>query len=293
MVTAFITALRPRQWSKNLVIFAGLVFAQKLLQLSCLKTSLLAFIAFCLCASSVYLINDIKDIEKDRLHPVKRLRPVPAGIITPTQAGILSAILAFSSLALAFALNLNFGLMLSFYWAMMIAYTFRLKHVVIVDILIISAGFIIRALSGAVVLEVMISRWLIACTIFLSLFLILAKRRNEIIEMGNGATNHRAILGEYGERFLDQMIAVVTACTVISYVLYTVDPETVAKFGTHNLIFTIPFVIYGIFRYLYLVYQRNLGGRPEVVLLTDRPLIFSLCLWVLAAMLIIYQTTLK
>lgn len=288
MLTALVAAMRPKQWTKNLVIFAGLVFSQHFFDVSYLKTSVLAFIAFCLNASSVYLINDLKDIEQDKLHPVKKNRPLPSGKITPTQASIFSLILAVFSLALAFGLGRDYGLLLTFYWIMMISYSFKFKHVVIVDILIISVGFIIRAVSGAVVLDVTISRWLLACAIFLSLFLILAKRRNEIVELGTNAANHRAILEEYGERFLDQMIAVVTACTIISYVLYTVDPETASKFQTHNLVLTVPFVIYGIFRYLYLVYQRNLGGRPEVVLLTDRPIVFSVFLWILVSIVIVY-----
>lgn len=288
MPTALIAAMRPKQWTKNLVIFAGLVFSQNFFHLGFLKVSVLAFIAFCLNASSVYIINDIKDLEQDRLHPVKKFRPLPAGRISTRQATFLSVILAVISLALAFWLNLHYGALLALYWVMMIVYSFALKHVVIVDIMIISAGFIIRAISGAVVLDVMISRWLLACAIFLSLFLILAKRRNEIVELGANASEHRAILDEYGERFLDQMIAVVTACTVISYVLYTVDPGTVQKFHTANLILTVPFVIYGIFRYLYLVYQKNMGGRPEMILLADRPLLLSVFLWVAVSVFILY-----
>ncbi len=288
MPTALIAAMRPKQWTKNLVIFAGLVFSQNFFHLGFLKVSVLAFIAFCLNASSVYIINDIKDLEQDRLHPVKKFRPLPAGRISTRQATFLSVILAVTSLVLAFWLNLHYGALLALYWVMMIVYSFALKHVVIVDIMIISAGFIIRAISGAVVLDVMISRWLLACAIFLSLFLILAKRRNEIVELGANASEHRAILDEYGERFLDQMIAVVTACTVISYVLYTVDPGTVQKFHTANLILTVPFVIYGIFRYLYLVYQKNMGGRPEMILLADRPLLLSVFLWVAVSVFILY-----
>jgi 4-hydroxybenzoate polyprenyltransferase len=288
MITALIVALRPKQWSKNLVIFAGLIFAQKVFETGYLQLSLLAFVAFCLNAGAVYLINDLKDLEQDKLHPIKKNRPLPSGRISSTQAIVASIFFSAGSLILAFSLNLNFGILLAAYWLMMIAYSFSLKHIVIVDILVISAGFIIRAISGAVVLDVVISRWLVACAIFLSLFLILAKRRNEIIELGSTASNHRAILQEYGERFLDQMIAVVTACTIFSYVLYTADPETVEKFHTHNLILTTPFVLYGIFRYLYLVYQRNLGGRPEMVLLTDRPLIFSVLLWIIVSMIIVY-----
>jgi 4-hydroxybenzoate polyprenyltransferase len=288
MLSAVIAAMRPKQWSKNLIIFAGLVFSQNFFHLDFLKTSVLAFVAFCLAASSVYMINDIKDIERDRLHPVKKLRPLPAGRISVSSVTVISLILAAISISLAFWLHRDYGMLLVLYWIMMVVYSFKLKHMVIVDIIVISSGFIIRAVSGAVVLDVVISRWLLACTIFLSLFLILAKRRIEIVEMGTEAANHRAILEEYGERFLDQMIAAVTACTIISYVLYTVDPGTVEKFQTHQLIWTVPFVVYGIFRYLYLVYQKNLGGRPEMILLNDRPILVAVALWIIVSMFIVY-----
>lgn len=287
-MTVLLAAMRPKQWTKNLVIFAGLIFSQNLFHPVYLRTSILAFIAFCLAASSVYLINDLKDIEQDRLHPIKKLRPLPSGKIKPGMAIPFSILLTVLSIALAFWLNRNYGILLLVYWVMMTIYSFKLKNLVIVDILVISFGFIIRAVSGAVVLDVMISRWLLGCAIFLSLFLILAKRRNEIVEMGQEAVNHRAILEEYGERFLDQMIAAVTACTIMSYVLYTVDPGTVEKFQTSGLVYTVPFVIYGIFRYLYLVYQKNMGGRPEMIFLADRPLLISVFLWIVVAMIIVY-----
>jgi 4-hydroxybenzoate polyprenyltransferase len=288
MISALVVSMRPRQWTKNLILFAGLVFSKHFFDIAYLRVSILAFAAFCLTASSVYLLNDLRDLEQDKLHPIKKNRPLPAGRITPTQVLTFSLIFALIALPLAFLLRRSYGYLLLFYWLMMLAYSFKLKHVVIVDILIISAGFFLRALAGAIVLNVMISRWLIACAIFLSLFLILAKRRSEIIELGDAAVNHRAILQEYGERFLDQMIAVVTACTIITYVLYTLDPETIQKFQTHNLILTVPWVIYGIFRYLYLVYQHNLGGRPEIVLLTDRPLLTAIVLWITTSMVIVY-----
>ncbi len=288
MAKALLTAMRPKQWTKNLIIFAGLVFSQNIFHPAYLVSSLLGFAAFCLNASAVYLINDLKDLEADKLHPVKRLRPLPSGRITTGQAAVAAVLLSVFSLVLAFQINRNFGYLVLTYWVMMILYSFKLKQVVVVDILVISSGFIIRAVSGAVVLDVVISRWLLACTIFLSLFLILAKRRNEIIELGKNAGEHRETLQEYSEKFLDQMIAAVTACTIISYVLYTVDPETVAKFGTTGLIWTVPFVIYGIFRYLYLVYQRNLGGRPEMMLFLDIPLLFSVFLWIAASIFIVY-----
>ncbi len=288
MISALVVSMRPKQWTKNLIIFAGLVFSQHFFDFDYLRVSIFAFAAFCLAASSVYLLNDLRDLELDKQHPIKKNRPLPAGRVTPSQVLIFSIILALIALPIAFFLRFSYGLLLLLYWILMLAYSFKLKHVVIVDILIISAGFFLRAVAGAVVLDVMISRWLIACAIFLSLFLILAKRRSEIIELGDVAVNHRAILEEYGERFLDQMIAVVTACTIITYVLYTLDPETIQKFHTHNLILTVPWVIYGIFRYLYLVYQHNLGARPEIVLLTDRPLLIAIALWAATSMVIVY-----
>jgi 4-hydroxybenzoate polyprenyltransferase len=288
MVKALLISMRPKQWTKNLIIFAGLVFSQNIFHPDYLVTSMVAFAAFCLNASAIYLINDIKDLEADKLHPIKKSRPLASGRISMLKAATTAVLLSILSLGLAFQLNRDFGFLVLTYWGLMILYSFKLKQVVVVDILVISGGFIIRAVSGAVVLDVVISRWLLACAIFLSLFLILAKRRVEIIELGSNAGDHRGTLQEYGERFLDQMIAAVTACTIISYVLYTVDPGTVEKFNTTGLIWTVPFVIYGIFRYLYLVYQRNLGGRPEMILVTDKPLLLSVFLWIVASIFIVY-----
>ena len=288
MFIDYIVALRPKQWIKNLILFAGLIFAHKFFDAFLVLRTLLAFAAFCLVSSSIYLINDIRDIESDRLHPLKKFRPLASGKIGRGAALRLAVILAVISLSFGFWLNRDFGLTVAIYFAGMLAYNFFFKHVVILDILIIAGGFILRAVAGAVVVEVNISSWLLVCTTFLALFLVISKRRHEIISLGENAAEHRKILEEYGERFLDQMIGIVTACTIMAYMLYTVDQATIDKFGTGNLILTSPFVLFGVFRYLYLVYQRNQGGHPELLLLNDFPLILTILGWIVAAFIIIY-----
>ena len=288
MIKDYIRALRPKQWSKNLLLFAGLIFAQKFFDLNLVLKAVAAFITFCFTASSIYLINDIRDIESDKLHPVKCLRPIASGKIPRNSAVRLAVILAVCSLACAFLIDRKYGALLLLYFAAMMAYNFFLKHIVIIDILIIAGGFILRAVAGAVVVEVSISSWLLVCTTFLALFMVISKRRHEIISLGDNAANHRKILEEYGEKFLDQMISIVTASTIMAYMLYTVDQTTIAKFGTHNLLLTSPLVLFGIFRYLYLVYQRNMGGHPELILLNDPPLIITIIIWIISVFIIIY-----
>ena len=292
MIADYFRALRPRQWTKNIILFAGIVFGQKFFHLDLICISLAAFIDFCLLASSVYIINDIEDIETDRLHPIKKERPIASGKISIGSAWVLALILAVVSLTAAYFINHNYFILALSYFIGMIFYSHFLKHMVIIDLIIIAGGFVLRAVAGAVVVGVTISSWLLVCATFIALFLVLSKRRHEVILLGDNAKNHRKILEEYGDKFLDQMIAIVTACTLMAYMLYTVDPVTVKKFDTHNLILTSPFVLFGIFRYLYLVYQKDKGGHPEQVLLSDPPLIASIILWGMVAMLIIYSKNL-
>jgi 4-hydroxybenzoate polyprenyltransferase len=280
--------LRPRQWSKNLILFAGLIFAKKFFEPDLVLKAVSAFVDFCILASSIYIFNDLKDIESDKLHPTKKFRPIPSGKISPHRAVILGIILAVLSLLWAYYIERSYFLLCAIYFLGMLSYSFFLKHVVIIDIMIIAGGFVLRAVAGALAVGVTISSWLLVCGTFLALFLIISKRRHEVILLGEEAKSHRKILEEYGDRFLDQMIAIVTAATLISYMLYTVDPQTISKFGTHNLLLTAPFVLYGIFRYLYLVFQKNKGGHPEQVLLEDPPLIIAIALWVVTAIVIIY-----
>jgi 4-hydroxybenzoate polyprenyltransferase len=281
-------AMRPKQWVKNVFIFAGLIFSRNLFDASLLTKVFLGFILFCLGASSVYIFNDICDIEKDKEHPEKCKRPLAAGHINLTKAYLASTTFAATALIGAFFLDLRFFVILTVYVGMNIAYSVKLKHIVILDVMCIAFGFVFRVLAGTALAGVQASDWLIICTITISLFLGFSKRRHELTLVGANAENHRKVLSDYSIVFLDQMIAVATACSVMSYALYTIADETIARFSTRNLVFTIPFVIYGIYRYLYLLYQKQIGGNPTSALLTDFPLLLNGLLWVGAIILIIY-----
>ena len=275
----WIRALRPKQWTKNALVFAALIFAHQFQDPRHLLTSLVAFLLFCALASSVYLVNDVCDLEEDRKHPRKCHRPLAAGIISPATGLVSALFLAALGLGGFFTLNVASGVIAVSYVALQAAYSFRLKHVVILDVLCVSLGFVLRAAIGATALNVAISPWLLICTILLALFLALSKRRQELQSWGPDAVNHRPILGEYSQYLLDQMIAVVTASTLMSYCLYTISERTITQLGTDKLMYTIPFVIYGIFRYLYLVHQRDAGEAPDRVLLTDAPLLVNVLLY--------------
>jgi 4-hydroxybenzoate polyprenyltransferase len=280
--------MRPRQWSKNLILFAALIFSQSLFQLTMLRDNSIAFIIFCFLSGSVYILNDLIDLEQDRNHPKKSKRPLAAGKLTPSVAIISGIILVTLSLISAFCLNTNFAWIALSYFILQIAYSTLLKHIVILDVLTVSAGFVLRAIAGGEVINVPISSWLLICTILLALFLALGKRRHELILLEENAVNHRKILYEYSPGLLDQMISVATASTVIGYALYTMSAETIKKFQTDNLKYTIPFVLYGIFRYLYLIHQRQEGGSPEKILLNDKPLIINIILYLFTVWLFIY-----
>jgi 4-hydroxybenzoate polyprenyltransferase len=282
-------ALRPAQWTKNLVIFAGLLFGKRLFDATAVVEAVSAFAVFCVLSGVVYLVNDIADRESDRVHPLKARRAIASGALpVPVAAGTALALGAVG-LAAAYLIGQGFAAVAAAYLLLQILYSGPLKHIVIIDVLTIAIGFVLRAAAGAVAVHVQISHWLLVCTILLALFIGLAKRRHEIVLLAGGATSHRPILGEYSAYLLDQMIGVVTASTLISYVFYTISPETQAKFGTSWLGLTIPFPLYGIFRYLYLVHQREGGGSPADLLLTDRPLLTCVALWALAVALIIYR----
>jgi 4-hydroxybenzoate polyprenyltransferase len=282
-------SLRPAQWTKNLVIFAGLIFGKKLLDAGAVGDAIAAFIVFCTLSGVVYLVNDLADRESDRRHPLKARRPIASGALPVAVAK--GAALAFGGAALvaAYLIGQGFAGVAVAYLVLQLLYSGPLKHIIIIDVLTIAIGFVLRAVAGAVAVHVEISHWLFVCTILLALFLALAKRRQEIVLLAEGATTHRPILGEYTAYLLDQMIGVVTASTLIAYVFYTISPETQAKFGTPWLGLTIPYPLYGIFRYLYLVHQREGGGSPADLLLTDRPLLTCVALWALAVAVIIYR----
>jgi 4-hydroxybenzoate polyprenyltransferase len=284
---ALLASLRPRQWVKNLFVFAGVIFSQQMLT-PLAWTALGAFAIFCGLSGAIYLFNDVVDAERDRLHPSKRRRPIASGELSRATAVIFGTLLLAGCLAAAFRIAASFGLVALGYAALLTAYSVWLKHVVILDVLTVATGFVLRAVAGAVAVDAEISGWLLICTILIALFLALGKRRHEYRSLARHAAAHRPILAEYSESFLDQMISVVTASTVTAYALYTMSPETVAKFHTRLLPLTLPFVLYGIFRYLYLLYRRDLGGNPSDLLVTDKALLFDALLWMLATFAIIY-----
>jgi 4-hydroxybenzoate polyprenyltransferase len=285
-VVGLIRETRPKQWSKNLLLFFGLIFALKLSDPNLVARAAAGFAVFCLASSGVYLFNDLADVERDRMHPTKKFRPLAAGVISPAQAIALGVILFVVALVAAFSLGLTFGLLTLLYIALTSAYSARLKHVVLVDAFVLAAGFVIRAAAGAVVIGVPISPWLYVCTILASLFLALGKRRSELVLLNAGAGHHRRILDEYSLPLLDQLIVVVTSAMVMAYSLYTFSAENLPI--DHSMMLTLPFVLYGLFRYMYLMHQRNGGGSPEEALLGDRPLLASAVLWILSAVVILY-----
>jgi 4-hydroxybenzoate polyprenyltransferase len=275
--------MRPKQWTKNLVVFAGIIFAQKIFIESYVLKTLFAFAIFCVLSGSVYIINDIVDIEKDRAHPHKKFRPLASSRLNASLAAGFAVLAAVASLGAAFWLNINFGSSAVAYLALTTAYSFKLKNVVIVDVLAIAIGFVFRAVAGATAIMVNISPWLLVCTFLLALFLALTKRRHELLLLEGDAFLHRKILDEYKPEMLEQMISVVTSSTVMAYSLYTFTSG-----HSQYLMGTIPFVIYGVFRYMYLVHQKNIGGSPESALFRDWPMVINILLWGISCSLILH-----
>ena len=294
---SLLVSLRPSQWTKNLIVFAGLLFGQRgtapaFVDPHAILQALGAFAIFCALSGVVYLINDVADREKDRLHPRKRYRPIASGAVSPGLALGAAAVLAAAGFGAAYALRPAFALVAVAYVGLQALYSGPLKHIVIIDVLSIAVGFVLRAVAGAVAIDVLISHWLLILTILLALFLALSKRRHELVLLADGATGHRPILEEYSPYLLDQMIAVVTASTLVTYVISTVSDETVQKYHTDYLGLTVIFPLYGIFRYLYLVHLKEGGGSPSDMLLADRPLLVCVALWALSVAAIIYGTSL-
>jgi 4-hydroxybenzoate polyprenyltransferase len=283
-----VQSLRPAQWAKNSFVLAPLVFGGLLLDRQALLRGLLALAAVCCTASAVYLVNDLRDREEDRKHPLKRLRPLAAGTLPVPVAVLALVALAAIALALSWRLGAAFIGILGAYTALNLLYTFWFKHLVILDVMSISLGFVLRIEAGAQAMGVQVSRWLFLCTIFLALFLAFSKRRHELTLLAGSASEQRKVLDHYSPAFLDQMINVVTASSVLAYALYAVAPETVEKYHTQNLIFTIPLVLYGIFRYLYLMYQREGERNPTEAILRDPPFLLNILLWGLAVVWIVY-----
>ena len=281
-------SLRPHQWTKNLIIFGALGLGGRLLDASSVLLASAAFLIFCALSGVVYLVNDVADREADRQHPVKRFRPIASGDVPVRTAIGAAVVLVTVALAAAFWLGPLFGVLAASYVGLLALYSGPLKHIVIIDVLTIAIGFVLRAAAGAVAINVPISHWLYVLTILLALFLALSKRRHELVLLEGRATGHRRILEEYSPYLLDQMISVVTASTIVAYAFYTVSPEIVEKLGTDKLVLTLPFPLYGIFRYLYLVHKREGGGSPAEMLVTDRPLLVCVALWAIAVAIIIY-----
>jgi 4-hydroxybenzoate polyprenyltransferase len=284
-----LVSLRPEQWTKNLLVLAGVVFGGRLLEASAVAIAAAAFAIFCALSGAIYLFNDIADRDADQNHPLKRERPIASGQLATTTAVAAGVILGAGGIAAAFAIGTQFGIIAATYVAALLLYSAALKHVVILDVLMIAAGFVLRAVAGAVAVDVPIGHWLLVCTTLLALFLALSKRRHELVLLADGATDHRRILEEYSPYLLDQMIGVVTSSTLIAYTVYATSPDTAARLGTGKLGLTIPFVLYGIFRYLYLVHQKRGGGSPAAMLLTDRPLLGCVALWATSVIALLYS----
>ncbi|MEA4847924.1 MAG: decaprenyl-phosphate phosphoribosyltransferase [Clostridiaceae bacterium] len=280
---SFILLLRPRQWIKNLFLFAALLFSKNIDKPSYIIVSFYAFLCFCMISSTVYIFNDICDIEKDRKHPRKRKRPLAAGIISRREAQILMIVLFPAAVLLSFMLDYGFGFIVMAYLMNNVLYTLYVKNLVILDVMSIALGFILRVSGGAVAIKVAISPWLLLCTFLLALFLGFSKRRNELLVLQEDAHSHRRILDYYSLDFIDNMLSIVTASTLISYSMYTFY----ASDNKHSMV-TILFVLYGIFRYQYIVYNKKMGESPEEIVLTDKPLIVDIMLWILTSIIILY-----
>jgi 4-hydroxybenzoate polyprenyltransferase len=288
-LTLLVRTMRIKQWTKNVFVLSPLLFSKHLLEFDVVLHALAGFFLFSMIASAIYVLNDIVDASTDRLHPVKKLRPIASGNLTTGTAGVAVAVLVPLTLGLAVLVHSGFAIVLAVYFVLNVIYSYVLKKAVIVDVMTIAASFVLRIVAGAVIIDVPISEWLLICTSLLALFLGFSKRRHEITVLEEDAHVHRPVLMEYSTYFLDQMISLVTASTLICYILYTVADETVLKFGK-GLLFTVPFVLYGLFRYYYLVHQKKTGGDPTSEFLSDKPLLANVSFWAISVIVIIYLT---
>ncbi|HXJ68272.1 MAG TPA: decaprenyl-phosphate phosphoribosyltransferase [Verrucomicrobiae bacterium] len=292
-MTPILLALRPKQWTKNLLVFAGVVFAQHASDPALLLRAVAGFVAFSLLASAVYVVNDLKDVDVDRLHPRKRHRPIASGALSPAVAWSVVPVLLVIVAALCSWLGFGFMLVLAAYLASNVAYSFGLKNQVILDVFVIASGFVLRAVAGVELLkpvapETQLSSWLLVCTFFGALFLAVSKRRRELINAGHLASDQRAVLATYTPELLDRMLTIAAACTLMSYALYTIWPATVAKFGSEAMMVTVPVVAYGVFRYLHLVRVSESSEDPSLVLLADRPIQATVLVYVAMTVWILY-----
>lgn len=289
LALAWVRALRPKQWTKNVFVFAAIVFAGKLFDGSAWVRTLAAFAIFSAVASAVYLVNDVSDRAADALHPTKRLRPIAAGLVTPLQAMVTAAVLAGAGLWSAFLLSHELFWIVVIYLAQSAAYNLGLKRQFLVDAMLVAFGFVLRAVAGAAAIGAEISPWLLCCTFLLALFLSFGKRRHELALLGEGASAHRSALGQYSLTMLDSWIGSLSAASIVCYALYTQAARTVEHFRTTQLILTLPFVIYGLFRYQHLVMREDRGGDPGAVLLRDKGMILAVVGWALTAAAVIYR----
>ncbi len=288
MLAALVRLLRPSHWAKNVFVLAPLVFAERLHDPRAIAVALAAFACFCAASSAVYVFNDIRDREEDRRHPVKRERPLAAGSIGVTVAAIAAAALTLLAVAAAAAIGAGFAAVVAGYLALNLAYTLWLKHLVILDVMSLAFGFMLRVLGGGAAIGVEVSAWLLLCTIFVSLFLAFSKRRHELMLLNDNAFEQRRVLSHYSAGFLDQMINVVTASTVLAYALYSVSAENLGPEQSRFMVYTVPFVLFGVFRYLYLIYQKSSLLNPTEALVGDAPFVINIVLWGAAVVGIFY-----
>lgn len=287
-LTNYIKLIRPHQWIKNLIVFGPLIFAGQLGFIYDIKLSVVAFVAFCSMASGVYVLNDLFDLESDRAHPKKKMRPIASGKVSPSHARLFALVFMSIGLLLAVMIDINVAYILLAYLAVNIAYSVGLKRVVIVDILIIATGFVLRVMAGAIAISVVVSGWILVTTFFLALFFVIGKRRHELLYLGDDARSHRQTLDNYTTTMLDHFTVMTATASVISFALYTLSPETIARFHTSNLVFTLPFVIYAVFRYYFLIYKKDGGADPSAEIISDVPLLISIILWGFLVIAIIY-----
>lgn len=287
MLVPLIKTMRPKQWSKNVFVLAALIFDGKLFVAPFLVKSLLAFALFCAISSAVYLVNDLVDMEKDRQHPAKRERPLAAGELSPIVALVAAILLVVVSLPIAYSLDRGFAAVAAAYLVMMTVYSFWLKNIVLVDVLAVAAGFVLRVMAGVLLVNTArFSPWLYLCMVFLALFIAISKRRHELVLLDKQANAHRSIFDEYNLPLLDEMTRLVTACAAMAYSLYTFSAPNLPQ--NHAMMLTVPFVLYGLFRYMYLVHVKNQGGEPEELVLKDRPLLLTVGLWGVMVVAILY-----
>ena len=280
--------MRPQEWTKNLLVFSGVIFSKSLTDVNSIWISVLGFAVFCAASSGVYLFNDLCDLKADREHPVKRNRPIASGVLDINFARVAMVALFAVAGAGALALGQGFALIIGVYLVTCLAYSLRLKDIVILDVILIASGFVLRAVSGAVLIGVAASEWLLLCTSMVALLIGFGKRRHELVLLEGTAGNHRRSLSDYSLEFLDSIMAICAGSALITYALYTRADETIARVGSRGMLITIPFVVYGIFRYLFLIHKRKAGGDPVQILLRDRPTLLNLALWIITAGLVIY-----